>query len=80
MPPIDEAMAKSNPAAGLFAAYQKSGSYAKAQPLKEASGRAFLNGAFAEIEARWGSVDAYLKKEVGVTKADRALLRASYLE
>jgi len=80
LPPIDEATAKSSPVAGMFAAFQKSGSYAKAQPLKDAEGRPFLDGAFAEIEQRWGSVDAFLAKEVGVTLADLATLRAAYLE
>ena len=80
LPPIDEATAKSNPVAGMFAAYQKSGATTKAQPLKDASGKPFLDGAFEEIDTKWGSVDTYLEKEVGVTKGDLALLRATYLE
>ncbi len=80
MPRIDPALAASNPVAGMFAAYQKGGVTAKATPLRDPDGKAFLEGAFAEIETRWGSVDAYLEKEVGVTKGDLALLRATYLE
>lgn len=80
LPPIDDAAAKTNPVAGMFAAFQKSGSYSVAQPLKDATGKAFLDGAFEEIEAKWGSVDAYLEKEVGVTRRDIATLRTTYLE
>ena len=80
LPPIDDAMARSNPVAGMFAAYQKSGATARAQPLKDATGKPFLDGALEEIDTRWGSVDAYLEKEVGVSKGDIALLRATYLE
>lgn len=80
LPVIDEAAARTNPVAAMFAAYQKSGSYSKAQPLQDANGKAFLDGAFDEIDARWGSVDAYLEKEVGVSRSDLALLRATYLE
>jgi protein-tyrosine phosphatase len=80
LPPIDEATARANPVAGMFAAYQKNGAYTKAQPLMDANGTAFLDGAFAEIEAHWGSVDAYLEKAIGLTRVDRAVLRATYLE
>ena len=80
LPPIDDAQARANPVAGMFAAYQKSGAYSKAQPLKDASGKAFLDGAFQEIEARWGSVDTYLEREIGVGPVQRAQLRALYLE
>ena len=80
LPKIDAATAKANPVAAFFAAYQASPGYAKPQPLKDASGRAFLDSAFAEIDTRWGSVDAYLAKEVGVSARDLAALRANYLE
>jgi protein-tyrosine phosphatase len=80
LPPIDDAMAKTSPVAGMFAALQKSPMARVALPLKEADGTPFLAGAFAEIDAKWGSVDSYLEKEVGVTKGDLALLRATYLE
>ena len=80
LPPIDEAMAKSNPVAGMFAAYQKMPGGAVAQPLKEADGTPFLAGAFAEIDSKWGSVDRYLAEEVGVTPAQLAAMRKAYLE
>ncbi len=80
LPPIDDAMAKSSPVAAMFAGYQKAPGGNVAQPLKEADGTPFLAGAFAEIEAKWGSVEAYLDKEAGVSKADLARLRVLYLE
>lgn len=80
VPKIDAAMAKTSPVAAMFAAYQKNGTYSKPQPLKDETGQSFLSGAFAEIDSRWGSVDAYLEQEVGITKADIARLRALYLE
>lgn len=52
----------------------------KPRPLATAEGRPFLDGAFAAIDARWGSVDAYLRQEIGLTDADIVRLRANYLE
>lgn len=79
-PPIDEATARINPVAAMIAGYQKGPGGRVAQPLKEADGTPYLAGAFAEIEARWGSVDDYLEREIGVSKAQLGLLRAIYLE
>ena len=50
------------------------------QPLKSADGTAYLSNAFAAIDQRWGSVEAYLEKEVGVDAEEIAKLRADYLE
>lgn len=80
MPRINLAAYPNNPVAALFAKYQDDPRAAVAQPLKEADGRAFLSSAFDEIDRRWGSVDAYLRQEVGVTGADIALLRRIYLQ
>jgi protein-tyrosine phosphatase len=80
LPKIDAETAARNPVARMFAAYQGNPGYATPQPLKDKDGTAFLDSAFAEIEAKWGSVDHYLEKAIGLTKADRALLRATYLE
>jgi len=41
---------------------------------------AYLQAAFARIEADYGSVDAYVQKRLGVTNAELALLRARLLE
>jgi len=80
MPKINAAAHPGDAAAQLFAGYQSSPAAAKPQPLKAADGTAFLSYAFDEIESKWGSVDAYLEKEAGVSHADIAKLRAAYLE
>ena len=80
MPHIDPAKYPDNVAAQLFSRYQDNPAFATPQPLQEADGTPFLKGAFDEIDAKWGSVDAYLEKEVGVTKVDLARLRSLYLE
>lgn len=80
MVPITAALAESNPVAKMFAGYQKGGHTAKPEALRDPDGRAFLDSAFDEVEKRYGSLDAFLEKEVGVTKGNLALLRATYLE
>ncbi len=80
MIPITAAMAESNPVAKMFASYQKDGKAAKPEPLRDPDGRAFLESAFDEIEKRWGSVDAFLEKEIGVGKPQMKLLRSAYTE
>jgi protein-tyrosine phosphatase len=64
----------------MFAQYRKAPNWKTPTPLKDAEGRPFLDGAFAEIDEKWGSVDNYLAKEIGVSQADVARLRAMYLE
>lgn len=76
MPHFDPAAFPGNPVAQMFAAHPSS----PATPLVEADGTPFLAGAFAEIEAKWGSVDAYLQQEVGLTPERVAVLRARYTE
>jgi protein-tyrosine phosphatase len=80
MPHINLAAHPNDPAAALFARYQDDPRGAIAQPLKEADGTAFLASAFDEIEKRWGSVDGYLEKEIGLSKVDIANLRRIYLQ
>jgi protein-tyrosine phosphatase len=80
MPKITPAMAEANPVAKLFAAYQSNPAAAKPQSLTEPDGRAFLDSAFDEIEKRWGSVDAYLEKEIGIGAVERTRLRRAYTE
>jgi protein-tyrosine phosphatase len=77
---IDAAAHPNNPAAQLFAKYQKNPEAAKPRPLMDPDGTAFLTYAFDEIGQRWGSVDGYLEQEIGLTKVDIANLRANYLE
>ncbi|MFM9853520.1 MAG: tyrosine-protein phosphatase [Sphingomonadaceae bacterium] len=80
LPKIDPALAGTNPVAGMFAAVQKSPASSKPQPLRDPDGRAFLDSAFDEIASKYGSVDTYLEKEIGLTPVKRARLRALYLE
>lgn len=80
MPKIDPAAHAGDPVAQMFARYQQNPAAAKPQPLKTAEGTAFLAFAFDEIETKWGSVDAYLAQEAGVSKVDLAALRAHYTE
>jgi protein-tyrosine phosphatase len=80
MPHIDLAKFPDNAAAQLFSRYQDNPAAMTPSPLQEADGTPFLKGAFDEIDAKWGSVDAYLEKEVGVTKVDLARLKLLYLE
>src|SRR5690606_13667904 len=70
MPKIDTVAQANNPTAMFFAQYQKNPTAAKPQPLMDPDGTAFLSYAFDEIEKRWGSVDGYLEKEVGINKVD----------
>ncbi len=80
MPKIDPAAHAGDPVALMFAHYQENPAAAKPQPLKTADGTAFLAFAFDDIEKKWGSVDAYLAQEAGVSKVDLAALRAYYTE
>lgn len=80
MPKFDPAAFPDNAAAQMFSHYRRDPAAAKPQPLKEADGTAFLSFALDEIDKRYGSVDAYLDKELGVGAVDVAALRASYLE
>ena len=80
MPKIDTALHANNPVALYFAKYQADPHAAKPQPLMDATGKAYLADAFAVIEERWGSVEAYLEQEVGVDRVEIAALRAMYLE
>ena len=73
---ITPEMARTNPVAAFFARYQD----VPPQPLYDAQGRSLLDSTFTAIEARWGSVDGYLKQAVGLTHADLLQLREHYLE
>ncbi len=80
MPELDAAAHPNDPAVQLFAQYRKDPNWKTPTPLTDAQGRPFLDGAFAEIDEKWGSVDNYLAKEIGVSQADIARLRTLYLE
>jgi protein-tyrosine phosphatase len=79
MPEIDISAHPDDPAAAMFARFQHVPDR-KPLPLIDAAGRPFLDGAYAEIETKWGSVDGYLEKEIGLTPAKRAQLKLLYLE
>jgi protein-tyrosine phosphatase len=80
MPHIDLAAHPGDPAAALFARYQDDPRSLQPQPLMTADGTPYLAFAFAEIEAKWGTVDSYLIREVGLTRKDIARLRILYTE
>jgi protein-tyrosine phosphatase len=80
MPVIDKALAARDPVAGFFAGYQDDPRGRTPQPLFDSQHKALLEFALAEIDSRWGSVEGYLDKELGVKAADVAKLRAMYLE
>ncbi len=51
-----------------------------AKPLLTREGVPYLHFALAQVEADYGSVEAFLEKELGVDAADRAVLRDRYLQ
>ncbi|MET0250511.1 MAG: tyrosine-protein phosphatase [Sphingobium sp.] len=73
---FDPAAFPDNAAAKMFSQYRGQ----KPTPLKEADGTAFLTYALNEVDTRYGSVEAYLDKRLGVSAVDVAGLRATYLE
>jgi protein-tyrosine phosphatase len=79
MPRLDPARYPGDPVAEFYARAQAAGPM-KAHPLYDASGVAYLQQTFDEIDARWGSVEAYLRQMLGVGPRDIARLRAMYLE
>lgn len=79
-PKINPELHKDNAAAMMFAKYQAMPNYNVPTPLKNAGGKAYLLGAFEEIEKQWGSVDNYLIKEIGLSPNDLKKLKTLYLE
>lgn len=80
MPRLDPAQFPDNPVAAMFARFQTDPRGGTPQPLKTASGQAYLDFAFAELDRRWGGVDGYLRQAIGLTDADIAQLRRDYTE
>ena len=80
MTKIDPAAHADEPVALFFAKFQGNPDQAKPKPLLTAANKPYLAFSFDEIERRWGSVEGYLEKELGVGTADLATLRATYLE
>jgi protein-tyrosine phosphatase len=80
LPMINAAAFPDNQVAQYLARGQDQRATMKPRPLFDENGKSLLLDAFAAIDAKYGSVDGYLEKEVGVTAADIAALRANYLE
>lgn len=79
MPRIDLAKFPNDPVAAFFAEAQKNGKDAP-QPLYGEDGISILGATFDMIDAKWGSVEGYLRTVIGLTDADFEKLRATYLE
>jgi len=75
---ITPEQAAANPGAAIFARLQSDPHASQPQPLMTAEGKPFLDFAFDEMRARWGSVDGYLASQIGLTRSDIAKLRARY--
>jgi protein-tyrosine phosphatase len=80
MPKIDKVAQANNPIAMFFAGAMQDPRNSAPKPLKTADGTAFLAYAFDEVEKRWGSPEDYLRQMAGMSTADLAKLRATYLE
>jgi len=80
MPKFDAATQAANPVAAMFGRFQQDPAYRTPRPLVDSQQKSLIEFALAEVETRYGSVDAYLDKELGVSAADVAKLRAMYLE
>lgn len=78
MPRITPEQAAANPGAAIFARFQSDPGASQPQPLMTAEGKPYLDFAIEEMKARWGGVDGYLRREIGLTPADIARLRARY--
>lgn len=69
-----------DPVVKMFSMYRARPNWRTPDRLIDAQGRPFLLGALDEIDAKWGSVDTYLRQKIGLTALDLAKLRALYLE
>ena len=80
MPPINPADWPGNLIATFYAASQKRPGGPVAEPLYSPKGHSHLAQFFETIDRDYGSVEAYLDKELGVTAQDVARLKQLYLE
>lgn len=80
MPPLDPADWPGNPIVPYYVASMKKPGGPKAEPLFTPKGNSHLAQYFEMIDKDYGSVEAYLEKELGVTAEDTKRLRAIYLE
>ena len=75
-----KAAAKDNLFAQLMLRYGDDDQPAAAQPLLTNEGVPYLHYAFEQIEADYGSVEAFLEQEIGVDADDRSRLQEIYLQ
>jgi protein-tyrosine phosphatase len=80
MPKINPADYPGNAFLEMYGKYFADPAMKKPRPLMTEDGKAYLSATFEEIDARWGSVENYLDKELGVDAVKLAALRAEYLE
>lgn len=80
MPPLDPADWPGNPIVPYYVASMKKPGGPKAEPLFTPKGNSHLAQYFEMIDKDYGSVEAYLEKELGVAAEDTKRLRAIYLE
>ncbi|QHL91990.1 protein-tyrosine-phosphatase [Sphingomonas changnyeongensis] len=80
MPPIDPAAHPDNPIVQYYAAAAKRPGGVRAEPLYDRDGVSHLAKFLAGLEAKHGSVMAYLEKTFALTPDRVARLRAMYLE
>ncbi len=80
MPKLNPADYPGNVMVQFMAQYANRPGADKPNPLYGPDGVAFLTPFLDGIVTKYGSVDAYLDKEIGLTPAKRAKLRALYLE
>jgi protein-tyrosine phosphatase len=76
MAALDPAKYRGNAAAGLLIAARAE----RPGSLYGPSGRPFIADVFDEIDARWGSIENYMKQVLEIDSSQIAQLRADYLE
>lgn len=80
MPPLDPAQWPGNPIIPYYVAAQKKPGGATAEPLFTRAGNSHLAQFLELTDREYGSVEGYLKSELGLSDADLARLRAMYLD
>ncbi len=80
IPPLRPGEYPGNTVADFYLKLQSAGVPMKARPLYDSQGRPYLAYALDEIDTKWGSVENYLDKVLGVDKAKIGRLRTLYLE
>lgn len=78
-PPIQAAAYPDNAVIQQLAQGQARRAGYKPRPLFDQDGKSLLLSAFAEVDEKYGSVEGYLERELGVSAADIGALRANYL-